>query len=192
MRKFTVKDFITYNNPCFSCNHKINFKIGFVDLERDGNISFIRPVVGPDYTEVELEIKYNHILKLYIFHKNNKIRFTSSEHLLKYLKNHKLFLISECSFCHTKIDSQFLNIHVQQEYIDAVGLSNERLVMADDENIYQIDSSFMEEKSHVFVQKITKTKLTSPYHLDATLLPLYKLKNKSNFIQKIKTFMIFS
>src|SRR5271167_3698355 len=110
MRKFTVKDFIGYNNPCFSCDNQINFKIGFLDLDVESSsktsysiphagpyipscpISYLRPTVTPQFTEIDLMITYSDALKLYIFHKTNKILTSSQRGLTKYLESHKLFL----------------------------------------------------------------------------------------------------
>lgn len=194
MRKFTVKDFIAYNNPCFSCGNSINFRIGFLDLETGADASYLRPVVGPNYTEVDLIIKYstNEALKLCIFHKTNKILTNSNQGLTKYLSSHKLFLSSTCDKCHTQIESQFLDINVDKGYISAVGLSTERLIVMNSDRIFQITSSFMEEKSTVYVDRLDQAKPTHPFTLELPLVPRYKFKNRDHFISKIKTYMIFS
>jgi hypothetical protein len=129
MRKFTVKDFIAYNNPCFSCDNQINFKIGFLDLETKADISYLRPTVTPNYTEIDLVITYSDALKLYIFHKTNKILTNSQRGLTRYLSSHKLFLHSTCDRCYTQIESQFLDFNLDKGFVAAVGLSSERLMV---------------------------------------------------------------
>ena len=93
MKKFTVKDFIAYNNPCFSCGSPINFRVGFLDLETKADVSYLRPVVTPNHTEIDLIIKYstNEALKLCIFHKTNKI-FVGSTRNFKTLNGIKFML----------------------------------------------------------------------------------------------------
>ena len=192
MKKFTVKDFIAYNNPCFSCNNKINFDIGFLDLENPTQISFLRPSVLPDYTEIELLITYSDSLKLFIFHKTNKILTNSVHGLTKYLSEHKLFLSSTCGRCYTKIESEFLNFNLEKNFVAAVGLSTERLMVSDDRNIYRINSFFSSNQSHLIVDKLDKAKPLSPLSLDLPLLPKYRFKDKRHFIDKIRTYIIFS
>ena len=194
MRKFTVKDFITYNNPCFSCGNQINFRIGFLDLETKADISYLRPVVGPQYTEVDLVIKYANqdALKLYIFHKTNKILTNSQQGLTKYLNSRKLFLASSCDRCYTKIESQYLDFNLDKGFVAAVGISTERIMVNDGNSLYQIDSFFMAEKSHLVVSRLDTAKPLSPFQLDLPLIPKYRFKNKEHFIQKMKTYITFS
>lgn len=194
MRKFTVKDFIAYNNPCFSCSNPINFRIGFLDLETKADISYLRPVVTPTYTEVDLIIKYANTdaLKLYIFHKTNKILTNSQQGLTKYLSSRKLFLSSTCDRCYTQIESQYLDFNIDKAYVSAVGISTERLMVNDGENLYQISSYFMAEKSNLIVDKINKVKPLTPFQLDLPLIPRYRFKDKAHFIQKMKTYITFS
>jgi hypothetical protein len=194
MRKFTVKDFIAYNNPCFSCGNPINFRVGFLDLETKADVSYLRPVVTPNYTEIDLIIKYSdaEALKLYIVHKTNKILTNSNRGLTKYLSSRKLFLASACDKCYTQIESQFLDFNVDKSYVAAVGLSTERLMVNDGTNMYQINSSFIENKSKLLVDKLDRTKPLSPFTLDLPLIPRYRFKNKEHFISKMKTYITFS
>jgi hypothetical protein len=193
MRKFTVKDFIAYNNPCFSCGNPINFRIGYT-LIGSGEAGYLRPAIMPNHTEVDLIIKYSDMeaLRLCIYHKTNKILTNSIQGLTNYLSSRKLYLTSTCDKCYTKIESQFLEFNLERRYINAVGLSSERLMVRDSENLYQITSSFIDETSLLVVDKIDKVKPLSPFQLKLPLLPKYRLKDKDNFIRKIKTYMTFS
>ena len=194
MRKFTVKDFIAYNNPCFSCGSQINFRIGFLDLETKADISYLRPTVTSNYTEVDLIIKYanTEALKLYIFHKTNKILTNSSQGLTKYLSSRKLFLSSTCDRCYTQIESQYLDFNLDKGYVSAVGISSERLMVNDGDNQYQLNSFFMAEKTSLTVDRLDKVKPLSPFQLDLPLIPKYRFKDKAHFIQKMKTYITFS
>ena len=191
MRKFTVKDFITYNNPCFSCGNPVNFRFRFVGKVES---ELPRPLVTPNYTEIDLTIKYSKMeaLKLCIFHKTNKILTNSLTGLTKYLSENKLFLSSRCDRCNTQIESRFLEINVDKGYVAAVGLSTERLIVTTNDRIFQVVSSFMEEKSTIYVDRLDQAKPTQPFTLELPLIPKYKFKNRENFLSKIKTYMIFS
>jgi hypothetical protein len=192
MKKFTVADFIAYNNPCFSCDNQINFKIGFLDLESRADVSYLRPTVGPNYTEIDLHITYSDSLKLYIFHKTNKILATSQPALAKYLGGHKLFLHSVCDKCYTQIDSQYLDFNLHKGFVLAVGISSERLIVMNKHNIYQMDSFFMADKSKLTVDRIDKAIPLSPTNLELPLLPKYRFRDRAHFIDKMKTYILFS
>jgi hypothetical protein len=192
MKKFTVADFIAYNNPCFSCDNQINFKIGFLDLETRADISYLRPTVGPNYTEIDLLITYSDALKLYIFHKTNKILTNSQQALTRYLSGHKLFLQSTCDKCYSQIESQYLDFNLNKGFVSAVGISSERLIVMDKQNIYQMNSFFMADKSNLTVDRIDKTRPLSPTSLELPLLPKYRFRDKGHFIDKMKTYVLFS
>lgn len=192
MRKFTVKDFIAYNNPCFSCDNQINFKIGFLDLETKADISYLRPTVTPNYTEIDLVITYSDALKLYIFHKTNKILTNSQQGLTRYLSSHKLFLHSTCDRCYTEIESQFLDFNLDKGFVGAVGISSERLMVSDRDNLYQVNSFFLADKSNLIVDRLDRTRPLIPLSLELPLLPKYRFKDKKHFLEKMKTYLLFS
>lgn len=192
MKKFTVADFITYNNPCFSCDNQINFKIGFLDLESRADVSYLRATVTPNYTEIDLVITYSNALKLYIFHKTNKILTNNQQGLTRYLSGHKLFLHSACDKCYTQVESQYLDFNLNKGFVNAVGISTERLIVMDNRNIYQINSFFMADKSHLTVDRIDKTQPLSPTTMDLPLLPKYRFRDKKHFLEKMKTYILFS
>lgn len=189
---FTIKDFITYNNPCFSCKHLINFKIGFFDLETKADVSYLRPLVTTTHTEVDLLITYNDVLKLFIFHETNKITTNNREALTKYLRRHKLFLQSACDRCYTKVESRYLEFNLEKGLIRAVGLLTERLIVSDKKKLYQIDSLFIVERSTITVSQLDKILPLSPTILELPLLPKYHFQDKQHLIEKCKLYVLFS
>lgn len=192
MKKFTVKDFISYNNPCFSCGENIHFKVVTTTKDGPSDIVQLRPTVKPDYTVVDLKVTYTKTLQLWIFHQNNKIISSDIRGLTSYLEEHKLFLSSRCDKCYTNIESNFLEFNLDKGYVKPVGISRELLIVSDEHNMYQIHSSFIAEQSTVVVDKISKTTPISPVRFEAPLLPLYKFKDKEHLINKMKTYLIFS
>jgi len=197
MKKFTVKDFIAYNNPCFSCGHQIKFQFGFMNLDTRSDASYLpKPIVNKDYIEVDLRISYSDSLKLWIEHKTNKFFASSPSAFKDYLNNHKLFLASSCDHCMTTIESQFLEFNLQLGYnlsrVNAVGIAREHLLVNKDDKIHMISSSFIEEKSVISVTSLDRVKPLSPFIMELPLVPLYKLKTKEKMLEKINTYMIFS
>jgi hypothetical protein len=196
MKRFTVKDFIAYNNPCFSCGNKINFKIGFLTNEEDRNdpslLSYLRPTVNNDYTQIDLVLTYSDSLKLYVFHRTNKIFTNSPKGLTNYLAEHKLFLQSTCDRCYTRIESHYLDFDLNKKFVKPTTISSERLLVSDSQNRYQINSFFTSGRSTLIIDKLDRTRPLSPTTLDLPLLPKYKFKDRWHFIEKIKTLVLFS
>jgi hypothetical protein len=163
-----------------------------MELEQRRDMSYLRPTVTTEYTEIDLKITYLNSLKLKIYHKTNKMWCSDSLALVEYLKEHKIFLHSTCDHCMTTIESQFLEFNLAHGYVMAVGLAREHLLVNGGDKLYFISSAFLEEKSIITVTHLDRTKPLTPFTIETPLIPLYKLKTKDRMIDKIKTYMIFS
>jgi hypothetical protein len=197
MKQFTVKDFITYNAPCFSCGESIILEFGSVELINNGKVSgqspvFLKPIVSKDRTEISLKISYVGSLQLWIFHKSNKFLTTNFTGLSEYLNTHKLFLRSRCNKCNSLIDSQFIEFNLKSGFIKPVGISAEYLSIQDKSHLYCIHSKFLDDKTIIIADRIDKTTPVSGVRIEIPLLPLYKFKDKEKIISKIKTYILFS
>lgn len=193
MKKFTVKDFITYTGPCFSCQSKISFQIGvFNKQDRQSKESiYLTPNVTNDCIDIDLKINYRSGLNVKIFPKTNKFTTSSMRLLTKYLEEHNLFLRSKCDECHTNVDSEALEFNLLKEFVVPVTISDERLIVKDDKYLYELYSFFDNSgQSIVMISHINK--VAQPIRIELPLLPMYKLKNKERFIQKMKTYITFS
>jgi hypothetical protein len=194
-RHFTVKDFITYNNPCFGCGKAVSFKIGFSNTDEMGSAitSYLRPTVGPQFTEIDLKITYNDTIKMYVFHKDNKILTSNQRGMIKYLNNHQLFLSSNCT-CHTEIVSDILNLHLvtNNQFVEPTTLHYEKLIVTHNDNVYELHSSFLDKKSTLISYKKDTKPRPSPTTIEMPLIPKYKFKNRDHFLEKMKTYVLFS
>lgn len=186
MRQFTIKDFISYNNPCFSCGESIHFN--FVSNEDHGTAG-LRPTVKQEYTTVNLKKTYEQTLQLQVIHHSNRFASTSSKDLIKYLSEHKLSLSSNCNKCLSHIESQYLEFNLDKGYILPVGISRENLIVSEGAFRYHVYSSYFTERSMIIVDRLDKP--TSPVRLDTPLLTLSKIKTKDRLISKIKTYLLF-
>jgi hypothetical protein len=189
MKKFTVKDFISYNNPCFSCGSKIWFRLGLFNTTAN-TYAMINPVIFPDSTDIDLKITYSRALKLKIFHKTNKFQTSDLQGLTDYLSVHKVFCQSYCDKCKTCIESHFLEINFKKGFINPISIAKERLHLTDTHNTYSVCSHFLEGTSVIAVFNNDHNHGGS--HLNLPLLPLYKIGNRENLLSKIKTYLIFS
>ncbi len=191
MEKFTVKDFITYYNPCFGCRKPVNFKIGIYDTESKADVYYIRPIVTEHCTEINLKISYNDSIKLYIFHKTNKLLTNNRAGLEKYLKAHQLFLATECPICAGKSETHLLEFDMEKNYVKAATIMSERLVVTDKETVYIVDTSFGAKTSKMHVYK-KKTASSKDINLTLPLLPKSRFKDRKQFLEKMKLYVLFS
>jgi hypothetical protein len=191
MKQFTVKDFIAYNNPCFSCQRAISFRI-CVAIKPDGTAVSLRPTVSLDQTEIDLKTTYLDTLKLWIFHTTNKIISSNFSELTEYLNNNTIFLMSTCDNCGTGIQSEVLTFNLDKGYIKPVTINSEGLIIYDDKSLYEIFSDFENKKTSVLINVLDKTHPISPVRFELPLLPLYKFKTRERILEKLKTYLTFS
>ena len=187
MRKLTVKDFILYGSPCFGCGNPLNFKLG------QNSLGSLTTVIGPRYIEVDLKVSYTSVLTLYVFHKTNEILATDKQALIAYLDKHKLFLQTYCVKCGTHITSQPLKIHVDRNFIEGTTLSSEFITVKDKGQLYQLRTYYDQGSSHLLVIPEPDTKSGGhQLNMDLPLLPRERFKDRQHFIDKIRTYVVFS
>lgn len=191
MKKFTVKDFISYNNPCFSCKSNINFY--FVtetkDLSSPKQPGYINPIVSAQSTSVDLIKSYSHSLTLEIYHKTNKFYAANRHELESYLTDHSLLMNSACPTCKSTTVSKKLVFDFKNQYVQPTEVRKEYLTIEEKEKVYHLRTNMDKNTTHIEVYSDFSQQ---SWELDTPALPIYKFKNRANIIKKIKTYIIFS
>lgn len=192
MEKFTLKDFIGYNNPCFSCGKRIKLSIVCSKISEDKTNydAELRPLVSVDGTIVDLQITYNKTLQLYIEHKTNKITISDLKKFQEYIQTHKLHLRTHCDGCQTCVHSFFLDFDLKQHYLKPTGISSEYLYISDQQNSYLIRSKVFDSTTDIKV--ISNSARTDIINIKTPLLLLGKFKTREKWLHKLKTYLIFS
>jgi hypothetical protein len=70
MDKYTLKDFIKYCSPCFSCSNKICIRVSVYDSILNENF-ILKPTFEKDYMHLDLKFTYYENLYIRIYYKNN-------------------------------------------------------------------------------------------------------------------------
>src|ERR1035437_619941 len=198
MGRLTVKDFITYNNPCFSCDSSVKLTIDVDDYYQQNIITdpiytgSISPVITNDSLKVDLKITYQSKLTLNIFHKTNKIQTSSLKGLTEYFQEYRLYLRSHCTRCNTQIISNYLDFNLAKGFVNPVSLTSETLCVKDSKNHYRINSYYASNESVLYTSNLGHPSFREPTVIKLPLLPLSKFRDKEHFLDKIKTLVMFS
>lgn len=196
MEKFTVKDFILYNNPCFSCDNKISLNMRVLKVRSDIPNNYntppiiIKPILSNNFIEIDLRITYRDVLKLKICLTDNHFEITNIVGLTDYLREANLFLESYCDKCYSCFTSKLLTFNMTQQFINPIELKTEYLTINNDNYAYYISTDF--EKSQSIVDIFTLNGSKIPIHFDMPIFPLSKFKTKTQFIKKMKVYISFS
>lgn len=201
MKKFTIKDFLFYNNPCFSCQSNINFYFvsNSKDISKTKQPGYFNPIVSKDAISIDIKKSYSHSLTLSIYNKTNKFYANNKHELEAYLDDHRISMYSTCPKCNTTIISNTLEFDVKGKFVKPVEVFAETINVESKGKTYSLATLIENNSSHIEVINGSKTSLTSmlllnndSFSLDIPALPLYKFKNKDNLIKKIGIYMTFS
>lgn len=191
MKKYTVKDFLKLNSPCYGCGGKINVRFGVYSHEI-GEVKLNLTVGSRGYSAI-LSATYHDRLLILIDPKTNRFASNNQQNLINYLKDRRLFLITECDICVTTMCSEYLEFNLTERYIKPVAINSQYIILRDRKNKYTINSVFPLEKTHVSIFALgkggTPMALTN---LELPLLPHYKFRDQEHFMSKLKTYMVFS
>lgn len=196
MKQFTVKDFIAYNAPCFSCGNEISFRVEMREADGGGTISqdTLRPTMYKEYFSIDLQIRYKRSLQLWVFYQTNKIISSDMKELEYYLHDHHLSMKSYCDRCYTSIVSDELEFNLKDSFIKPVSLSHESIKVSTEDNMFMLETYYHNSPplTNVWISSLTKPATSSPAKLELPVLPLYKFKTKERLINKLKTYLTFS
>lgn len=187
MKLLTVKDFIAYNNPCFSCGDNIHFTIVSVKSKTSWDQPVeLRPTVGLEFIHFDLKTTYKKVLRVFIGNKTNSFQSTDNEDFKAYFGEHKLFLRSKCSKCNTRIESFYLDFDLSRGHIKPASISHEYLMFNDNNNFYRLESSVMRSATKAI---ISNNGSFSTSEFDLPLLLLSKFRHKDKLIKKLKIYL---
>lgn len=193
MRQLTLKDFIYYNNPCFSCNSKIYLQFISVHLNKFGVYpTVLRPIIHDNALSLDLKIKYKHTLSITFFPQSNKIITLDHKGLAEYLDNNSLYLKSYCECCASSVESFYLEFNLEKNFIKPINIGKEFLYTSDEINNYQVISDIFSGQSEIFIFKRGDILSKQGFNAKIPLTLLSNLKDKQGLIKKLKTYALFS
>lgn len=182
MRLFTVKDFIAYNNPCFSCGEKIIFT--FIVEKNKFN-----PVIDGKVCSIQLITSYSSSLSLNVDLKTNKFSCSDDKIARKYFSKNRVFLHSECSNCKTMMLTQKLTFNFDKQIICPLKIIQENLIVIDRDliySIYTIGGSLLTVINRKTGESILDVDVPSQK------ITLGKIKTRKKMLEKMKKYIIFS
>jgi hypothetical protein len=195
MKKFTVKDFLAYNNPCFSCKGHVNFY--FACLKKgtnpsNGPSSYISPIVSNKFVGVDLKKTYNHLLNVNIYHTSNKFIVNNFHEFESFYYDNHISMVLTCPKCQTTMSSENLQFDLKNGYVKPTEVKYECLSVRNNNKSITI-ITYLKNANPSSVITVEDIKNPgNPFILETPPLPFYKFKNKEKLIEKVSTYMLFS
>lgn len=198
-KKFFVKDFIQYCSPCFGCDGLMTFRLGVRERhptvsapDGDRPNSYIA-FVTDKYVESELNIRYHSSLKIWIYHRNNKVVASNPTTFSNFLAEKRLFLYCYCNICQSDVASNPLDFQTFNGVVGPATLHFERYNIAVKNRRYSLDTNFVKGTSVGTVRTYIAPGVSKPdLVFNMKLLPKYTLGSKQKLIDKLNTYALFS
>lgn len=187
MKLFTLKDFILYNTPCFSCGSKISVHLDVLN-NKTGIFSQIKPIVDGKFITFKLIIGYSNNLYIILDTVSNTFGSNNFKHLSSYLQDKSLWINTCCRKCTTNTQSNCLNININKKFIKPLTIKSEQVHIKTKQDSYIVNSDLDNDTGVIFVIRDKNQVL----ELKVRALPMYKFKNKEALLLKIKNYILFS
>lgn len=193
----TVKDFIKYNNPCFFCKTPIELLIRSSSQKNTSSVRIKNTNLDANTLDFDIKITYLSILNLKINHTHNRFISNDVKALTEYLREYSMSFILQCANCGTHIYSKNLEFDINKQLIKPLTISMERLHYVYNGTLYSLISKPTENSSLLTASTGALSRFThglSPGYttLNLKYLPLKYFKDPDHFIQKMKTYLIFT
>ncbi len=187
MKNFTVKDFILYNGPCFSCGKKVTINV-LSNNPESNQFQKLPQFLKNNIIDVTLRIKYSHSLNLQISISDNKFKVSNMEEFISYLGCRELYISSNCKFCQNFIYSNPLQFD-RKMFIRPITILREVLSTTSKNVFYSLMSEYSENETKINVLDKNTNKMMK---MNIPLLPLYRFKTKEKLVNKMRTYILFS
>lgn len=198
-KKFLVKDFIQYCSPCFACDQLMTLRFGYEERHpevlppEDDCPNSVNTTVTDKYVEAELHIRYHTNLKMWIYHRNNKVVTSDGPAFSDYLAKKRLFLYCRCNNCRSDVATKPLDFQTFNGVVGPATLRFERYNISVGNHRYRLETDFVKGTSvgrlrTYIAPNVSREDLV----FNMKLLPKYKLGHRQKLIDKLNIYATFS
>ena len=191
MIRFTLKDLLLYNNPCFNCGIITQFSAYKIYTANDSE-SKLNTTLKDGIITINMKSSYYQPLNLIINIENNNFVAPINQ-LKEYLNEFHLSFKMSCNKCSSNSWTKSIKFNFDKGFMLPLELSFETYFFQDSENLYTISNNHHSKKSSIFVDKINGDhSIKSCWKKTIPILLFSNIKNKPYIIKKIKSYMLFS
>lgn len=207
MRKLTLKDFLSFYTPCLSCNAKnslswiVNYRspkllapsnINQMLAPSNINLGEFLPVLNGKQLEIDLKVTYFNKFSLMIDIVSHSFISSDASQFLSYTLETNCFIQLKCMKCNSHVITNNLEFDTKRRLLKPLTIKGELWHICDEENIYNVYTNMDKEESEIIVDKINATTPLTPWRKILEALPINRFSSKEEFLERIKTYMVFS
>lgn len=198
MRKLTLKDFLSFYTPCLGCGRKntitwiVNYKEPMTVSPSSINLGEFSPNLNGKMLEIDLKVTYFNKFSLMIDIVSHKFITSDFQQFIKYTSDTNCYFQLKCVVCNSQVMSNNLEFDINKRLLKPLTIKGEIWHMTDDENFYSIFTNMDKEETEIIVDRVNATKPLTPWRRIVETLPINRFSNKEEFLDRIKTYMVFS
>ncbi len=198
MRKLTLKDFLTFYTPCISCGAKASL-VWIVNRKDVNGLMSMGLITGEFPTnlngkllEINLKLTYFNKFSLMIDITSHAFISTDSAQFTQYIGESDCYIQLKCLKCNSQVLTNYLQFDLNRRILKPITIKGEQWHIMDDEHIYNIYTNMERDESEIIVDKINAPTPLSPWRKVLESMPINRFNSKDDFLERIKTYMVFS
>jgi hypothetical protein len=198
MRKLTLKDFLSFYTPCLSCDAKniltwiVNYKTPKVLTPSNVNLGEFVPTLNGKLLEIDLKVTYFNKFSFMIDIVSHSFISSDAAQFLEYLGETNCYIQLKCAKCNSQVISNHLEFDTNRRLLKPITIKGEQWHITDEENFYNVYTNMDKDESEIIVDKINSTTPLTPWRKVLEAIPINRFNSKDDFLDRIKTYMVFS
>lgn len=196
MRKLTLKDFLSFYAPCLSCGNKNNLSWIVIyknkQLPPNYNLGEFSPNINGKLLEIDLKTTYFEKFSLMIDIVSHNFISSDASQMMAYAMDTDCQVQLKCMRCNSQVISSKLEFDFNKRILLPLTVKGEIWHITDSEYMYGIFTNTDSGQSEIIVDKISSATPLSPWRKILDAIYINKFSSKEEFLERIKTYMVFS
>lgn len=156
------------------------------------NVGEFSPTLDGKSLTIDLKTTYYNRFSLMIDIITHTFISSDSSEFAKYAAETECYVQAKCFKCNSQVMTTDLKFDVNKRILKPVSIKGEIWHITDEENIYNIYTNTDKEESEIIVDKINAVTPLSPWRRTIEALPINRFSSREDFLDRIRTYMVFS
>ena len=193
MRKLTLKDLLSFYAPCLSCGNKVNivWYTQKTSLSYGSNVGEFTPNLTGKNLTIDVKNTYHNKFSIMIDIVSHAVISTDSSEFFKYVGESKCSVRLTCHKCNSQVMTAPLKFDPNKRILKAFSLESEMWHITDEDYMYNIYTNMAQDESHIIIDNLSSPKPLSAWEKKIMAIPINRFSGRDEFLERIKTYMIF-
>lgn len=194
MRQLTLKDLLSFYGPCLSCGNKINlvWYTSKTSLQYGQNVGEFVPSLSGKTLTIDVKNTYHNKFSIMIDIMSHSILSSDSSEFVRYIGEANCSMQIKCYKCNSQVKTTTFKFDLNKRIIRPFSVDSEMWHITDDGAVYHIYTNMPSDETHIVVDDMKAVKPLAAWEKKIMAVPINRFSGKEEFLERIKTYMVFS